>query len=210
MKFTVTRGLAELKTLTARIQTAIATGTYVAAVRGKKEVPLNSAVTKDELTATIQKSLQSVSDLIKRRDAIKRAIIVSNGKTVVKIGNDEMTVAEAIERKSSIQFQSQLISTLQAQYMQATTQVNGQNQRVEADIEKRVIAVYGNDKGKVSKDQYDLIAEAVKGDNEAKLLDPLKVADKIADLRKEYEDFVTEVDFVLSESNARTDIEIPD
>ena len=208
MKITVTRGLAELKTLGNRISNAIVTGTYVGVVRGNKEVPLNSAIPKDELEKSIQASFQQVTDLIARRDEIKRAIIVSNGATKVNIKGVEMTVAEAIERKASIQYTLQLVNTLQQQYNNATVQVNNQNARVDADIEKRVMAAYGNDKGKVTADQHDVIAKAVKGEAEAKLLDPAKILDKIASLRKEYEDFVTEVDFVLSESNARTDIEI--
>lgn len=210
MKITVTRGLAELKTLGNRISNAIQTGTYVGVVRGNKEIPLNSAVPKDELEKAIQASFQQVSDLIARRDEIKRAIIVSNGVTRVKISGQEMSVAEAIERKSSVEYTLQLINTLQAQYNTSTVLVNNQNARVEADIEKRVMAAYGNDKGKVSAEQHDLIAKAVKGESEAKLLDPAKIVDKIATFRKEYEDFVTEVDFVLSESNARTEITLKD
>lgn len=208
MKITVTRGLAELKTLDSRINNAIAQGTYVSVVRGKKEVPLNAAVSKDDLEKTIQSSFQTVGDLIKRRDLIKRAIIVANSKTEVSISGEKMTVAEAIERKTSIKYTQNFINTLQSQYNRESQAANTQNARVEADVEKRVMAAYGNDKGKVSEDQYRLISEAVKGESEAKLLDPKKIVEQIAALRREYEDFVTEVDFVLSESNARTEIEL--
>lgn len=208
MKITVTRGLAELKTLGNRISSAIQTGTYVSVVRGNKEVPLNGATTKADLESAITASIQQVDALINRRDEIKRAIIVSNGATKVKISGKEMTVAEAIERKTSVEYTLHLINAMQGQYNNATIQVNNQNARVEADIEKRVMAAYGNDKGKVTADQHDVIAKAVKGEAEAKLLDPAKILDKIASLRKDYEDFVTEVDFVLSESNARTEVEI--
>lgn len=208
MKITVTRGLAELKTLSNRISSVIQTGTYVGVVRGSKEAPLNSPLSKEQLEANIQASFQQVTDLIKRRDEIKRSIIVSNARTEVSISGVKMTVAEAIERKSSIQYTLQLISTMQAQYNTSTVLMNNQNAKVEADIEKRVMAAYGNDKGKVSEEQHRLIANAVKGESEAKLLDPAKIVEKIQTLRREYEDFVTEVDFVLSESNARTEIEI--
>lgn len=207
---TVTRGLAELKTLDARINQAIAGGTFVGAVRGNKEIPLNSAVTKDQILAAIEASFTQVDALIERRDAIKRAIIVSNGQTVVDISGQKMTVAEAIERKGSIGYTQSFINTLVAHYNQATQAVNQQNTRVEADIEKRVMAAYGNDKGKVTDDQYNLIAQAVKGESAAKLLDPKGIADKIKQLQTEFSNFVTEVDFVLSESNARTEIHVPD
>jgi hypothetical protein len=167
-------------------------------------------VTKEQIESAITASFQQVEALIARRDAIKRAIIVSNGSTKVNISGTEMTVAEAIERKGSIGYTQHFINTLVAHYNQATNAVNQQNTRVEADIEKRVMAAYGNDKGKVNEDQYNLIAQAVKGESEAKLLDPVKIADKIKELQTKFSDFVTEVDFVLSESNARTEIEIAD
>lgn len=210
MKITVTRGLAELKTLGNRISTAIQTGTYVGVVRGVNETPLVGAQPKAEVEKAIQASFQQVDALIKRRDEIKRAIIVSNAKTRVRISGVEMSVAEAIERKASIEYTNMFISQLQNAYHTASTQVNVQNQRVEADIEKRQLAVYGSDKTKISAEQAEMIANAVKKESEAKLLDPAKIADKIVALRDEYQNFVTEVDFVLSESNARTEIEISD
>ncbi len=209
-KITVTRGLAEIKTLNSRISNAIQTGTYVGVVRGNKEIPMNSPLTKDVLDKTIQASYQQVTDLIKRRDSIKRAIIRSNADTHVEINGKRMTVAEAIERKTSVEFTQQLINMMQAQYNTSTILINNQNARVEQDIEKRVMAAYGNEKGKVTTEQHEVIASAVKGESEAKLFDPAKVVDKVAILKKEYEDFVTEVDFVLSESNAKTEIEIDD
>jgi len=210
MNITVTRGLAELKLLDSRIRSCIAAGVFVGAVRGSKEIPLNSAVSKEQLTAQILSSKQQVEALIGRREAIKRAIIKSNGVTQVTLNGHEITVAEAIEKKASIQYQQLFINQLQAQYAHNTSLVNQQNTRVDQDIEKRVMAVYGNDKGKVTPEQHDLIAQAVKVESQAKLLDPLNAYEYLQSLKAGYEEFVTEVDFVLSESNARTTIEIPD
>ena len=207
-KMTVTRGLAELKTLDARINTAISQGVFVAAVPGAQKLPIGVAKSAEQLTSDINASYQTVRDLIKRREAIKRAIIVSNGKTEVVIGGQKMTVAEAIERKTSINYLNGFHAHMAMQLQNTTNVVNTQNARVDADIEKRVMAAYGNEKGKVSEDQHKIIADAVKKESAAELLDPKKINDQIATVRKEFEDFSMEVDFVLSESNARTEIEI--
>ena len=45
---------------------------------------------------------------------------------------------------------------------------------------------------------------------EVKMIDPLTLEDKIKELEKEIDEFQKNVDFVLSESNSRTYIEIPD
>ena len=42
------------------------------------------------------------------------------------------------------------------------------------------------------------------------MIDPLTLEDKIKELEKEIDEFQKNVDFVLSESNSRTYIEIPD
>lgn len=209
-KTTITRGLVELKTLDARINAAISGGTFVAAVRGTAEVPLGRPETKDQVVKTIVGSYDTVASLIKRRDAIKRAIIVSNAKTLVKVAGEEMTVAEAIERKASIAYDERLVNTLRVQYTQVSHAIAAQNARVEQDIDKRASALFGSDKTKISKEQYDMVVATVKTDNEAKLLDPKNVVEQFTALQKKVEDFKADIDIALTESNSRTEIEIAD
>jgi hypothetical protein len=209
MQISITRGLAELKVLDSRIQAAISSGTYVAVTRGAKDIPLNIAKSAEQLSKDIKAAVDSVESLIKRREAIKRAIIVSNGQTKVSIGGVEMTVAEAIEKKSSIKYLEQFHGVLNSQLVNANYQIQSQNARVEADIEKRALALFGSDKNKVSSEQMKVVSDAVKSESEAKLLDPIGVEAKAKAVWKAYEDFATEVDFALSESNAKTSIEVP-
>lgn len=208
MTISVTRGLAELKILDSRINAAITGGIFVGAIRGDQKQPIGVVKTAEQLDVDIKASYQSVNELIKRRGDIKRAIIVSNGSTTVTIGAESMTVAEAIERKSSIAYLKTYVAYLQAQRMQAINVVNTQNARVDADIEKKLLTVYGADKAKISKDDSDVITKAVKKEHQASLLDPNNIEQQIANFKKQYEDFETEVDFVLSESNAKTEITI--
>lgn len=44
--------------------------------------------------------------------------------------------------------------------------------------------------------------------NKLVIYDPISIKDKIEKLEKEIDEFLMEVDFVLSESNSRTTIEI--
>lgn len=205
---TITRGLATLKTLEARIYQAASSGVYIGVTRGASETPINSIKTKDQLATDIVASYQSVNDLITERDAIKRAIVLSNAATKVNIGGVEMTVAEAIERKTSVKFEQNLLQYLMSAYGVAQTQMATQSTRVDQDTEKRLQTLFGADKTKVSEDQQKLVRNQVLSESEGKLIDPLKLDEKIQSLRKKIEDFNTEVDFVLSESNARTEITI--
>lgn len=208
MQITITRGLSELKVLESRINAAISSGTFVAVGRGDQKLPLGHAKSVQQLSTDILASYQQVEDLIKRRENIKRAIIVSNGVTKVSIGGVEMTVAEAIEKKTSINFLKTFHATLNSQLVNANYQVQQQNARVDTDIEKRVMAAYGNDKGKVTPEQHDNIAKAVKSEQAASLIDPRGIEAKTKEVQKTFEDFLHEVDFALSESNAKTSITI--
>ena len=205
---TITRGLATLKTLEARIYQAISSGTYIGVSRGAAEAVVNSIKTKTQVESDINASFQSVNDLINERDAIKRAIVLSNAATKVIIGNVEMTVAEAIERKTSVKFEQNLLQYLMAAYSTAQSQMATQATRVDADTEKRLQTLFGADKTKVTAEQQTMVRNQVLSESEGKLIDPLKLDEKIQALRKKIEDFNTEVDFVLSESNARTEITI--
>lgn len=73
---------------------------------------------------------------------------------------------------------------------------------------KAVEVAYGNEKGKVSQEQYDLIAEQRRKDHEPSAIDPLNLQSYVENLRKALQTFVMEVDFVLNESNALTMIEV--
>ena len=77
-KMTVHRALAELKTLDSRIHKAIQSAKYCAAVRhndGKIE-----GVTVEEYKRKIKSDFQSVKSMINRRNAMKRAVVLSNCK----------------------------------------------------------------------------------------------------------------------------------
>ncbi len=83
-KITIIRGLTTLKTLDKKISKAIRNGKYVSyEVNGKSDTDL-----------TAVSDLQKVNDLIDYRDSLKKAISVSNSKTMVKIGKEEMLVTE--------------------------------------------------------------------------------------------------------------------
>ena len=48
----------------------------------------------------IKSNYQKTMDLIRRRDALKRAVVNSNAETKVNVAGETMTVAEAIDKKN--------------------------------------------------------------------------------------------------------------
>ena len=152
-------------------------------------------------------SYQSYTDLLNRYNAIKAAIVLSNATTTVSIAGVTYTVADAVERKKTIDMEKQMLVTMQTQFdrvkKEHETHVANENARVERLIQTEL--------GKDSKTNVEVItqlSETFLAQNKAEIVDPLNMADKIRELNKSIEDFETKVDWVLSESNGKTTITV--
>lgn len=204
----VTRALAELKRIEDRLLRAQGDGMFVGVTLGKGVMTkvLSNSLSVDEAKSKIQSSFDLIESLLNQRAAIKSAIVMSNAMTKVKIGNKEVSVAEAIEMKKTVDQKRGILSTL----MHALTVANGalsiQNAKLDADIEKNVAAIYSSDKSKVDKESYEMVAVPQRNQKEATLLDPSNIALKIEKLKDEISLIETELDFTLSEINAKTEI----
>ena len=201
-KISVSRALAQLKTLIDRIQRASAEQ-FVTRVAGGKH---SSGEELTKITARIEANYQSVTDMLAQRAKLKSAVVLSNATTQVEVGGVTMTVAEAIERKGSIELERNLLRHLATQLSRETTSVNHEQRLLDAKVETLLGQAVGKDR-KVDAAELQAIRDAVEGNAKPELLDPLKVQEKIEALNKAIDDFTLDVDFALSEVNARTLIE---
>lgn len=202
----VTRALVELKRLNERITTAIQSGKFVSRTIGKETYKkvAGTVDTVAETTRRIQASFDTVDALILNREKIKSAIVMSNATTKVTILKREVTVAEAIELKSTIGFRELYLQCLRQQLVNETTLVEKSNVLMETAIEVSLNTVYSSEKGKVDADTLKMISDPQKNQKESALLDPAKIQDRIDKLTSEISDLTSELDFTLSESNAKT------
>lgn len=207
MKMSVTRGLAELKLLDKRIKTVMNSAAFVDFVIGEKAV--NGYTSNKEYEDKVQSAYQSVKDLIKRRNDIKSAIVLSNAMTRVKIADKEYTVAEAIERKTSIQYEVQLMQKMKNEYTKAVNNIQRINEEVKEELNRKLDALYGRE-AKTKVDENNELVKSYRNDNEAQMIDPLKIRYTYEKLEQEIDEFLSEVDFVLSTSNTLTEIEVPE
>lgn len=210
-KMTVHKALAELKTMDDRISKAISSTTYVLAVKHSAE-KINGVKVND-FKDKMRSGYQKVTDLIKRRDAMKRAVVLSNAVTKVKIGDKEMTIAEAIEAKNhGMEFKSELLNAMSRAYTQAQSDLtrNG-GEAIEKKAEQYVLAVIAaqpkDSKMSVDSDAMKALRQTYIENNTYDLLDPLDIAKVMEALDAEINEFNAEVDAALSVSNALTVIE---
>lgn len=198
----VTQALPELKLLDRRIEKILDS------VETWCKVSTNGApVDKEKQKKETEAALQSFTDLVKRRDAIKRAIILSNAQTKVKIGSFEGTVAEAIEYKISSRMKRILLSNMKDCLQAKRTEYEQQKANVDARLERLLQSELGKDV-KTNPETITALTNSFRENNKVELVDPLDLAAKITTLEEELDSFETNVDWVLSEANATTFLEV--
>lgn len=206
-RMAIHRALAELKIIDDRIESAIDNGEFCA-VNKHSNTKING-VPLNEYNGIIVGAYDKAIGLIERRDAMKRAVCLSNAVTKVTVGDVEYTVAEAIEMKNhGITFKEELLVTLKAQYDKArSVLLNKNGDDLEKRAEQYVIGLYGNKEGRVDTEDFEKSKKAFIASNTYDMIDPLDIHKKIEELEEEISSFKAEVDAALSCSNAKTEVE---
>lgn len=207
MEISVQRALTELKGLDSRIRKATS-ARYVGRKKKSADAVYNTNLGVDKFNADVEANYQSVTDLIARRNKMKAAVVLSNATTKVVIGDVEMTVAEAIERKESICYDKNLLRELKRQYESVITNVATENATVERDIKENIALLVSKDKTVDIAKEIQAITDSTKAQREWEVIDPLDLKTKIETLEERIQTFEEEVDYVLSTSNVQTMIEI--
>lgn len=208
-QMSVTRALVELKRLTDRITTE-SSNKFVLRKFGK---PVAKVVGNNAPVADVEKILKgnfdSVQSLISRREKIKSAIVLSNATVKVTVAGNVMTVAEAIELKSSVSLKERLLANMRHQLLSEQNAVDAENSKLEVEINTLLTKMYSSEKGaKATSEQYEAVATPQQNAKLQSLLDPIDVVKQIKILADEVEAIDSELDFILSESNARTVLDI--
>lgn len=202
-QISITRALAEIKSLNDRIEKATRQAAFITITTGGK------IVNGGDLQATsnqLKANLQSVQDLIARRATVKAQIIRSNAVTNVTINGVEMSVAEAIERKGSIDKERTLLAVLAQQLNTVRTTVERNNVAMQGRIDTMLQAAVGKER-KATEEELEAISKPYTASNVTAPLDPSGLETVIQKLEADINGFIFEVDFVLSEANAKTLIE---
>ena len=203
-KMSIHRALAELKTLDDRIGRAIKADFIIA---NKKSNDKIKGKTIPEVMQQIKGNFDSFYALTENQRRIKTAVVLSNANTIVTIAGKQYTVAEAIERKAKIHHDETFLKTLKLQFLKETTIVKDENEKLVDKLEKYLQSILG-DKEKRTADDIAAHTKAFEDRNKYELIDPQDVAKHIETLDKNILDFKTAVDYVLSESNATTFVEV--
>ena len=203
-EFTLTRALVELKLYDSKIEKAIKELKPVSYAINK--IVVDYRQTKEEFLDNYKAQMQSVSDLRKNKTTLKNALMKANAETIVKIGEKEYTILEALNRKNDIRTEQLLISQLKNHLNNAIARTENIKNDIEANIE-RTINSRSSSSGNQSKDYVQTIRDSYK-DQMPELVNADVIEKLITEKEAEITEFIAEVDFALSEINAITKIKV--
>ena len=205
-KMTVHKALAELKTLDDRINSEITGSVFVRANRHNNTKIFGKTI--PDFMADTESSYQSVKALINRRNAMKRAVVLSNAITKVNIGGVEYTVAEAIEMNNhGMENLVELRNCLREQYSSVKRMVESENgDKLVKACENYIQATFGT-KEKINNPDIEMAQKVYMTNNTYDIVTGLDIEKVIKELTDRIDAFKAEVDSALSVSNALTVIE---
>lgn len=206
-KITITEALNELKLYDSKINKAISSASFIGA---KKKTNDNiGVVPTDKFISNAKAALQSVQALIRNRNILKAAIVESNARTMLEVAGLKMTVAEAIERKTSIDYDKELLLAMKSQYATATATVRKENEKVDKKVDELISTLIGKDTAKkLDEADQNAVEAPYRAKNEFELVNPLGLLDVITAMETEIDEFESTVDGRLTLSNATTFIEL--
>ena len=199
------KALCELKILDDRISRAVDDCRYVGVTKiVSKRV---GSQTVDEFCNSVKDGYKSAMDLIKRRQAIKTAVVKSNATTTVVIGGNTYTIAEAIEMKNhGLDGEKRMLRYMVSRLAEAEALIN----RTRSDVESRADAFIRDQTGSQESKTEDLLKmrQDYIAMQDVELVDPLHIREIIKTLDEKINTFMSEVDSALQTSNANTEITI--
>ena len=209
-KMTIHQALSELKLIDSKVERKIGAIRPVASYqKGKK---IDNRYSEIEFESEVKSNMQSAKALIKRKADIKSELNKSNNSTTVIVGGKKMTVADAITEKTYLDLKKSLRNQLASSRDNNLAEFNRRNMKTQSDL---TVSMGNKEIGKDTKPSDEAMIALIKTQTELflaihewHLIDPIKVDKEIEELTVEIETFETEIDHILSTSNATTFIEV--
>lgn len=199
----------------------------------QKNRPFCGARTAEEQEKDQKAKLQTINDLLKRFYAIKRAHTKANRETLVFVpeepnifnnlnkdrvpGKEQVTIAEAINRKNTYQSKNDQIdieNLARILYSKYTKDFNAKtiyDDKAKSEVQEQLSRRFPSDsKTSWSPDRYAETKKQLEAETEVIRIDPYKLIENNA-IQKFYDQvqqYIMEIDTILSQANASTIVEI--
>lgn len=210
MRYSITRALAERKVLIKRHEKLVKELELIAVRRGSRLVGSFSHIKPEDFQSRVKESWQSILSIEKRIDLIKYEIDKSNLISKITIGSKEMTIQEALVLKNSIALKKSRLLKMKQRFMSERNSFDKALEENKARVEKTVSDTTSSSTTKVDPEFEKNVVKQLDALYGVEFEDPIGLEVAIKQLESEIEEFESNVDYALSESNSQTFIEIPD
>lgn len=193
------------KRIPQKINTAIFINQKVASSKVLNGLPISI------VEANMKQDYQSLKDDMALLTELTTKIQESNAKTLIKVGNTEYTILEALAIKNNIMdFKEDLLNGMNSQFVSISNAVQRSNDTLDDKADTFISETYKGLSANELKTNPDLKKEREEyiTSRQKTLVDPLKLKNEIEVLSKEIDNFVSNIDAALSVSNAITTIDI--
>lgn len=210
MRYSITRALAERKVLIKRHEKLVKELELIAVRRGSRLVGSFSHIKPEDFQSRVKESWQSILSIEKRIDLIKYEIDKSNLTSKITIGSKEMTIQEALVLKNSIALKKSRLLKMKQRFMSERNSFDKALEENKARVEKTVSDTTSSSTTKIDPEFEKNVVKQLDALYGVEFEDPIGLEVAIKQLESEIEEFESNVDYALSESNSQTFIEIPD
>lgn len=208
VKMSITKALAEVKRINEKL-TELGNTKVVSVEKGNTNQFVNGKGlgTPAEFKANTKGLLDKLRDLVDRRNVIKLAIAKANLTTEVIVNGKKMPIIQAIDTKDILWRQDNIYANWLENFAKADNVIQEQEYTIQDLTQQSVKAAFGSNqqtKPQITKDMeasYRAIYEGKICSNYTR--------EQIQKLKDETTEALSEIDMILSEVNARTDIEVP-
>jgi hypothetical protein len=205
MKISLTRLLNEIKLTNKKIDKKLQEDVKYFDVMASGK--LKAYKSEEDMKQTVDAHVKSIDDLITQRDNYKRILLNANNSTTLTVGDAKFTIAEAIAKKETVAQELKWIEKMERQLTEAKVRADNIESTNEAKLDDLIKASIGKDKKTDAKEIED-ITNVFRKNNKVTVADPSGVEKLLESKRVLLDEFISNIDFALSEINAKTEVEI--
>ncbi|MCX7610301.1 MAG: DIP1984 family protein [Ignavibacterium sp.] len=205
-QYTLQRALDKLNITEKKINKAIVELRDLVAVVVGEKPPVGFSSVK-EYENYVKAKMQSLKDLLSFYEKLKSKIIYANATTFIEVNGEQMTIAEAIDRRKNLSKKYDILHRLTEDYTSKQTLLSRKENEFLQTLDTHLQTLYGKE-GKQNIEQHRELLSTFYEMNEPKFLDPLNLKHEIEKLKQEIDAFEYEIKFALTEANVKTIIEI--
>ena len=162
---------------------------------------------EEDMKSVVGGHLNSITDLIKLRDKYKKLLLQANNTTTVTVNGVTLTISEAIAKKESIKQEQDLVKVIRRQLQMTEVNITNLDNANETKLDDLLRVAMGKDK-KTDSAEIESLTKTLRENNKVTLVDAGGAKKFLETKEDEIEKFISDIDFSLSEINAKTEVEV--